>query len=499
MGAFRLLVIFLATTGTVAQYATTCMHNQVRRKGAPSVAIISQSLHELLSTPQFGPCSGAFDVLQNGTLSNNKTWFTGGLAIEVTRETSTVRLGEECLHALTSIIHTCVEDGKYWGGNATSSGAKYAIYNSIFPKNWTPTSAVTPSQKRPSQLAASVKQHSKPGTSRRTSTRASRGASKQGASDSSTHLPLQGRISNHKTTSSNHHGNPHHTGSAVHPISNSHHMIPHKVPTHAHAAAAKAPAKVHHAISSKTPTHGVSGKKPTKVSTGKHHPILSKPAKAAPGNAKQQSIYAADASIMKNGPPTTLDAAQAQESKDLAAQAAAGDARQSYYESLYHKTPKTTPTSRRNISPVNITTPIVPIPTGRFLFFTPGTPIDPSLAAAEAQISSDYQVASSAAAARASAIAAVNCRDGTWDLTASNYNKFQSDRNLRAFWFGGSDTDGNSFEQNLSKMNLSLSQTLAMKVEPPGFSLVCTAGTACLTAPDCTSKLQILFDSSTYL
>lgn len=303
MGAFQLLIAVLAATVTVTQCATTCMYNQVRGKGAPPATSISQSLHKLLSMPKTGPCSGVFNVYPDGTMSNTRTWFTGSLAIEVTKETLTVHVGEECLYILASIIHTCIEDSEYWGGNATSSDVKYAIYNSVFPKDWTPSSAVKPSQKPSSQPALSVKE-SKPGLSWKTSTRASRGAStdiressKQGALTSSTYLAFHGKKSNSKNISSEHHGNPYPIGTSIYPVSSSHHVIPHEVPTYTHAVAAKAPTNVHHAISHKTPTHGVSGKKPTKAATGNHHPVPSHPAKAAPGNAKQQSIYATDASI----------------------------------------------------------------------------------------------------------------------------------------------------------------------------------------------------------
>lgn len=112
--------------------------------------------------------------------------------------------------------------------------------------------------------------------------------------------------------------------SSAHPLSSSHHVIVHKIPTYTHSAAAKAPSKVHHHIPYKTPAHGVSSKTPTKTPAGKHHPVPSKSAKAALGNANQQSIYAAEASMIKNGLPTPLDAVQAQASKNLAGIAAAG-------------------------------------------------------------------------------------------------------------------------------------------------------------------------------
>lgn len=171
----------------------------------------------------------------------------------------------------------------------------------------------------------------------------------------------------------------------AHRVSSSHHAAAHKVTPHAHAAASKAPSKSHHAISYKTPTHGASSKKPTKAPSGNHHSVASKPAKAAPANAKQKSVYAADASMMKNGPPTTLDAAQAQESKNLAGIAAAG-------QSLHVK-----------------------------------------------------GVSSAASASMAAFTAAANCNDGSWALTIPNYKKANVDKNIQTWWAGGKDTDGINF------------------------------------------------------
>ncbi|KAL2042963.1 hypothetical protein N7G274_004021 [Stereocaulon virgatum] len=53
--------------------------------------------------------------------------------------------------------------------------------------------------------------------------------------------------------------------------------------------------------------------------------------------------------------------------------------------------------------------------------------------------------ASVASASAAAATAAVNCNDGTWAPTLANYNKAKTDQNLKKWWFGGEDTDNNTF------------------------------------------------------
>lgn len=53
--------------------------------------------------------------------------------------------------------------------------------------------------------------------------------------------------------------------------------------------------------------------------------------------------------------------------------------------------------------------------------------------------------ASVASASAAAATAAVDCNDGSWAPTLTNYNKAKTDQNLKKWWFGGEDTDNNTF------------------------------------------------------
>ena len=66
--------------------------------------------------------------------------------------------------------------------------------------------------------------------------------------------------------------------------------------------------------------------------------------------------------------------------------------------------------------------------------------VSKELAAIAAAGSSLNAAGKSSSAAFATATA--NCNDGTWALSTANYNTFQTDQNLRAWWDGGKDTDG---------------------------------------------------------
>jgi len=54
----------------------------------------------------------------------------------------------------------------------------------------------------------------------------------------------------------------------------------------------------------------------------------------------------------------------------------------------------------------------------------------------------DAGTASVASARAAATTAPANCNDGSWDLTVANYNNASTDKNLAVWWAGGIDTDG---------------------------------------------------------
>ena len=139
-----------------------------------------------------------------------------------------------------------------------------------------------------------------------------------------------------------------------------------------------------HHISYKTSTPTT---KASKSSPGKHNAAAPDPTSASSASARS-AIYAADAAMMANGPPTTLDAAQIQVSKQLAEISADG---------------------------------------------------------ARLHAAGTASTASVASASTAAATAPVDCNDGSWALTMNNYNNASTDKNLQTWWFGGKDTDGNTF------------------------------------------------------
>ena len=73
---------------------------------------------------------------------------------------------------------------------------------------------------------------------------------------------------------------------------------------------------------------------------------------------------------------------------------------------------------------------------------------DSAIQKAEAAASTAKTPASSASIVKSSTSSApsvwpsVNCDDGTWDLTVDNWLKFQTDKALHTWWFGGKAPDG---------------------------------------------------------
>ena len=50
-----------------------------------------------------------------------------------------------------------------------------------------------------------------------------------------------------------------------------------------------------------------------------------------------------------------------------------------------------------------------------------------------------------------SAAPSLNCEDGTWELNMANYKKFETDKNLHAWFFGGIGTDGINYPREQEK------------------------------------------------
>lgn len=122
---------------TVVQCATICLHAQPRSEGAPSNGTISQALHSILATSDHGPCSEKFPTLPNGSPGNYIQRSTASLVLGITRADSSIEINNhECIQAFNGIIYKCVRQGIFWGGNATSPGVNYAIYNDAYPSNW---------------------------------------------------------------------------------------------------------------------------------------------------------------------------------------------------------------------------------------------------------------------------------------------------------------------------------------------------------------------------
>lgn len=157
-----LWVLLIAATATHA--TTTCLQQQPRLQSSPSNATISEALLGLISHPTHGICSDVFVVLPNGSQSNSAHRSNGSLVLRVTRPNETIKLGDHCVEAFTSIIHQCIGEGRYWGGNATVVGVKYAIYNDAYPKDWVPgitavISGANPSIVKPVPTRPSIVEH----------------------------------------------------------------------------------------------------------------------------------------------------------------------------------------------------------------------------------------------------------------------------------------------------------------------------------------------------
>ncbi|KAI9748645.1 MAG: hypothetical protein M4579_007159 [Chaenotheca gracillima] len=155
MPSLSLLVSVGMAIVTIAQGATVCLKTQPRAQDAPASNSISEALHKVLATHKNGLCSGAFPTLPNGSKGNKMRRSAGGLVMEVVRDSKTVKIDHSCADAFNRIISDCIRHGNFWGGNASSTGVHYAIYNEDYPKNW------RPDQSSASQPAG-LHPHSKP-------------------------------------------------------------------------------------------------------------------------------------------------------------------------------------------------------------------------------------------------------------------------------------------------------------------------------------------------
>lgn len=146
MGYLLPLVKILVITATVVYADTTCLVQQPRSHPAPYLSsTIVDALNGAASNQKHGICSD-FPVLPNGSKSKTIQRSNGSLILKATRHAENVTLGEECVRAFESIIHTCIGQGIYWGGNLTAKNIDYAIYNEAFPKNWVPNQSASPSK-----------------------------------------------------------------------------------------------------------------------------------------------------------------------------------------------------------------------------------------------------------------------------------------------------------------------------------------------------------------
>lgn len=66
----------------------------------------------------------------------------------------------------------------------------------------------------------------------------------------------------------------------------------------------------------------------------------------------------------------------------------------------------------------------------------------------------DHGISFVSAQPRAENNEAARCKDGTWALTIPNYNESSTDRNLKTWWFGGTDTDGFKFNGKVAHLCL---------------------------------------------
>lgn len=138
---FALLLVIGVWITAMTSATTTCLLTQPRPKGAPSSTLISQALHEVLSTHKL--CSATFPTLPNGSLGNSIRRSTGSLVLEISRTKDSIHLDHTCVDAFNKIIYECVRSKNYWGGNATATGLEYTIFNEAYPANWKPASSAS--------------------------------------------------------------------------------------------------------------------------------------------------------------------------------------------------------------------------------------------------------------------------------------------------------------------------------------------------------------------
>lgn len=134
----------LAVAATSVQAETTCLLQQPRARGASyQSSTITYALLEVVSTSQ-GICSRGFPPLPDGSKGSVTRRSNGSLVLVATRHNNTVHLGAACVKAFSSIIHTCIGQALYWGGNSTADEVDYAIFNEEYPKNWIPEPSPEP-------------------------------------------------------------------------------------------------------------------------------------------------------------------------------------------------------------------------------------------------------------------------------------------------------------------------------------------------------------------
>ncbi|KAI9753503.1 MAG: hypothetical protein M4579_005135 [Chaenotheca gracillima] len=128
----RCLALALAIV-SVVQGAAVCLTAQPRAPNAPSNLIISQALHAVVgSASANSPCAGFYK-------GNTAQRSVGSLVVQLSRDSAASKLDRpSCVKAFNRIIHDCIRRGTDWGGNDTSPGIRYAIYNKAFPQNWEP-------------------------------------------------------------------------------------------------------------------------------------------------------------------------------------------------------------------------------------------------------------------------------------------------------------------------------------------------------------------------
>ncbi|KAI9756789.1 MAG: hypothetical protein M4579_003706 [Chaenotheca gracillima] len=158
------LVSALLVAAAVAQPGPSCSVDQVRAQGAPYMSDdIAAALLATVATPKNGLCSGSWPQLNDGSRSNSIRRSNGSLILHATRHDKQQHRGQECIDAFSSIIHVCIGQALYWGGNLTANKVDYAVYNDAYPKNWVPDVPSPPhaSKSKPGRIP-NVTRHSTP-------------------------------------------------------------------------------------------------------------------------------------------------------------------------------------------------------------------------------------------------------------------------------------------------------------------------------------------------